>query len=104
MSLIQQPFSFDQNDIAAAEALIEHPQIGPLLYKYLLVREQQILGDMLAFVGMNEKQRLDQLHGYHQALKELWPSLNALAKRDLAAEQAAQVTKEQKKARKPRRK
>lgn len=104
MSLIQQPFTFDHNDVAAAQALVEHPQIGPLLYKYLLLREQQILDDMSAFIGMGDMKKLDQVHGYHQALKEIWPSLNALAKRDIAAEQAARVTKEQKKARKPRNK
>lgn len=92
----------------AAQELLAHPVFAPLLFKILLLKEQQVLSDIVGFANMSDKgpAAIDKDHqitmaaGYQRALEEFWPSLHALAKRDIAKEQAAT---EKKKARQTRR-
>lgn len=108
MSLIQQSFAIDHNDVQAAQELLDHPTLSHFIYKVLLIKEQQVLSDIVGFAAMGEnggpsidtKHKITMLAGYQQALQEFWPSLQSLAKRDIAQEQAAT---EKKNARRPRR-
>jgi len=108
LNLIQQPFAVDHTDVLATQELLAHPVFGPLLWKILLIKEQEVLDEITAIAetsgklaGFDKDHQLTLFAGYRKALKEFWPSLQALSQRDIAKEQAAA---EKQKARRSRRK
>lgn len=88
MSLVQKKFEFTQADVDVTRRLVTDPEMRALLVKVLLVKEQDILDDLLYAVSVKDQKKVDDCAGYHRAIEDFWPSLERLAQRDIASEQA----------------
>ena len=55
MNLIQQPFAVDHTDVLATQELLAHPVFGPLLWKILLIKEQEVLDEITAIAETSGK-------------------------------------------------